>query len=42
MVKSVNSTNSDDLFSVSLITPWIKGSIKVDNAFIHVDMPNTI
>ena len=42
MAQSVNSTNSDDLFSVSLITPWIKGSIKVDNAFIYVDMPNTI
>lgn len=42
MVQSVNSANESDLFAVSLLTPWVKGSITVDNAFIRVNIPNTV
>ena len=42
MVQSVNSVSDDDRFSVSLLAFWIKGSITMDDSFLHVNMPNTI
>lgn len=42
MVQSVKSENDSDTFSVSLIAFWVKGSITVDDSFLHVNMPNTI
>lgn len=34
------SPNKD--FSISLVTPWIKGNMYVDDQFFHVDVPNTV
>jgi hypothetical protein len=42
MVQSVNSQNDSDLFSVSLVAFWVKGSITMDDSFLRVNMPNTI
>lgn len=42
MVQSVKSESDNDLFSVSLIAFWVKGSITLDDSFLHVNMPNTI
>lgn len=42
MVQSVKTENDNDLFSVSLIAFWVKGSITLDDSFLHVNMPNTI
>ncbi|WP_119326720.1 zinc ribbon domain-containing protein [Companilactobacillus musae] len=42
MVQSVKSESDNDLFSVSLIAFGVKGSITLDDAFLHVNMPNTI
>lgn len=41
MVQSRNvSPNSD--FSVSLVAPWVKGNIFVDDHFLRIDMQNTV
>lgn len=42
MVQTAKSENTDDLFSVSLLAFWVKGSITMDDSFLHVNMPNTI
>lgn len=42
MAESFNNTENNSQFAVSLWAFWIKGSMKVDNNFIHVDMPNTV
>lgn len=42
MVQSVNSKSDSDLFSVSLLAFWVKGSITMDDSFLRVDMPNTV
>ena len=42
MVESTNLTNNAHAFSVSLLTPWIKGEMKIDNHFLKIDLPNTI
>lgn len=42
MVESVKSENDGSSFSVSLIAFWVKGSITLDDSFLHVNMPNTI
>jgi len=42
MVQSVATASDDDKFSVSLLAFWVKGSITLDDSFLHVNMPNTI
>lgn len=42
MVESVNSVSDNSKFAVSLVTPWIKGSMNVDDNFMKIDMPNTV
>ncbi|MFH5811278.1 zinc-ribbon domain-containing protein [Companilactobacillus sp. FL22-1] len=42
MVQSVDSQNDSDLFSVSLVAFWVKGSITMDDSFLRVNMPNTV
>lgn len=37
----MQSNNGNNKFSVSLLMPWIKGVMEVDNNFLHVKMPNT-
>jgi len=41
MVQSVATASDDDKFSVSLLAFWVKGSITLDDSFLHVNMPNT-
>ncbi|MFD1471804.1 DUF2892 domain-containing protein [Companilactobacillus mishanensis] len=41
MVESRKISNNKD-FSSSLVTPWIKGNIFVDDNFLRVDMQNTV
>lgn len=42
MVETTNEQNEQNRFAVSLITPWIKGSMSCDNSFLKIDMPNTV
>lgn len=41
MVES-NRVSPNKDFSVSLVTPWIKGNIFVDKNFLHVNIQNTV
>lgn len=41
MVQS-RKISPNDNFSVSLIAPWVKGNIFVDNNFLRVDIQNTV
>ncbi|WP_224428793.1 hypothetical protein [Pediococcus acidilactici] len=42
MVQSAVVENDSDAFSVSLLAFWVKGSITLDDAFLRVNMPNTV
>ncbi|MEK1397195.1 DUF2892 domain-containing protein [Limosilactobacillus fermentum] len=42
MVKSAASNSKGDQFAVSLVTPWIKGTMDIDESFLQIDMPNTV
>lgn len=42
MVQSDINSSVNDKFSVSLLAFWVKGTLKVDNRFLHVDLPNTV
>lgn len=42
MVESVASNSKGDQFAVSLVTPWIKGTMDIDESFLQIDMPNTV
>lgn len=42
MVESVASNSKGDQFAVSLVTPWIKGTMDIDESFLRIDMPNTV
>lgn len=41
MVQS-NSVSKNEDFSVSLLTPWVKGNMSVDEGFLRIKMQNTI
>ncbi|MCF6160811.1 MAG: DUF2892 domain-containing protein [Furfurilactobacillus sp.] len=41
MSENQNDT-ANKSFSVSLVAPWVKGNMFVDNDFFHVDIPNTV
>lgn len=41
MVESNRMSPNQD-FSVSLVAPWVKGNIFVDNNFLHVNIQNTV
>lgn len=36
------STKNGEKFAVSAVTPWIKGTMDVDNHYLSVNLPNTI
>ena len=36
------SNSKGDQFAVSLVTPWIKGTMDIDESFLQIDMPNTV
>mgnify|MGYP005984469545 FL=1 len=40
MSNSINKNQEE--FSTSLLMPWIKGTISVDETFLHINVPNTI
>lgn len=42
MVESAASNSKGDQFAVSLLTPWIKGTMDIDESFLQIDMPNTV
>ena len=42
MVESNISANDANKFSVSLLAFWVKGSMSVDQNFLHINMPNTV
>ena len=42
MVESAASNSKGDQFAVSLVTPWIKGTMDIDESFLQIDMPNTV
>lgn len=42
MVESTNSHDEQNQFAVSLLTPWIKGSMDCSDNFLRIDMPNTV
>ena len=42
MVESAASNSKGDQFAVSLVTPWIKGTMDIDESFLQSDMPNTV
>ncbi|TSO26147.1 zinc ribbon domain-containing protein [Lactobacillus sp. LL6] len=42
MVESNITANENDKFSVSLLAFWVKGVLKVDSRFVHIDLPNTV
>ncbi|MCT3450115.1 DUF2892 domain-containing protein [Limosilactobacillus fermentum] len=42
MVESAASNSKSDQFAVSLLTPWIKGTMDIDESFLQIDMPNTV
>lgn len=42
MVESAASNSKGDQFTVSLVTPWIKGTMDIDESFLQIDMPNTV
>lgn len=42
MVESAASNSKGDQFAVSLVTPWIKGTMGIDESFLQIDMPNTV
>ena len=42
MVQSAVVENDSDAFSVRLLAFWVKGSITLDDAFLRVNMPNTV
>lgn len=42
MVESAASNSKGDQFAVSLVTPWIKGTMDIDESFLRIDMPNTV
>ncbi|MGL5105268.1 MAG: DUF2892 domain-containing protein [Limosilactobacillus fermentum] len=42
MVESAASNSKGDQFAVSLLTPWIKGTMDIDESFLRIDMPNTV
>lgn len=42
MVESAASKSKGDQFAVSLVTPWIKGTMDIDESFLQIDMPNTV
>ncbi|WP_081378673.1 hypothetical protein [Limosilactobacillus fermentum] len=42
MVESAASNSKGDQFAVSLLTPWIKGIMDIDESFLQIDMPNTV
>lgn len=41
MVQS-NSVSKNEDFSVSVVTPWVKGNMSVDDGFLKVKIQNTI
>ena len=42
MVESAASNSKGDQCAVSLLTPWIKGTMDIDESFLQIDMPNTV
>ncbi len=42
MVELAASNSKGDQFAVSLVTPWIKGTMDIDESFLQIDMPNTV
>lgn len=42
MVESAASNSKGNQFAVSLVTPWIKGTMDIDESFLQIDMPNTV
>ncbi|MFM2764888.1 hypothetical protein [Limosilactobacillus fermentum] len=42
MVESAASNSKGDQFAVSLVTPWIKGTMDIDESFLQIDIPNTV
>lgn len=42
MVESAASNSKGDQFAISLVTPWIKGTMDIDESFLQIDMPNTV
>ena len=42
MVESAASNSKGDQFAASLVTPWIKGTMDIDESFLRIDMPNTV
>ncbi|MGY0271611.1 DUF2892 domain-containing protein [Limosilactobacillus fermentum] len=42
MVESAASNSKGDQFTVSLVTPWIKGTMDIDESFLQIDIPNTV
>lgn len=42
MVESNITAGEDDKFAVSLLAFWVKGTLKVDQQFLHINLPNTI
>lgn len=42
MVESAASNSKGDQFAVSLLTPWIKGTMDINESFLQIDMPNTV
>lgn len=42
MVNTTESTNTQENFSVSVVTPWVKGTMDADSHYLSVNLPNTI